>query len=62
MLERIRELAKAAGISIAETERRAGLSAGTIKAWGKTMPSADKVLSVAECFGVTVEFLLTGES
>ena len=60
MLERIKALAKAAGISIAETERRAGLSAGTIKAWGKTMPSAEKVLSVAKVFSVTVEYLLYG--
>lgn len=62
MKDRIKALANERGLSIAEIERRSGLSRNTIKKWNRSIPSVDKVASVAKCLGVTVEFLLTGES
>ena len=62
MKERIKALAKERGLSIAEVERRSGLSRNTIKKWDRSIPSVDKVASVAKCLGVTIEFLLGGDA
>ena len=61
MKDRIKALAKERGISVAEVERRSGLSKNTIKKWDRSIPSVDKVASVAKCLGVTIEDLLGGE-
>lgn len=61
MKDRIKALAKERGFSIAEVERRSGLSKNTIKKWDHSTPSVDKVASVAKCLGVSIEDLLGGE-
>ncbi len=58
MLERIAELCREKKISILELERRAGLKNRTIYKWDQSMPSADKVKSVADVLGTTMEELL----
>lgn len=58
MLERIKALAREQRLSIAEVERKAGISKNTIKKWNRSMPSADKVASVAKVLHTTVEELL----
>lgn len=52
-------LCKERGTTFAEVEREAGLGKGTIRRWGDNAPSVDKVKTVADHFGVTVDYLLT---
>ena len=42
VLGKIKELAKQRNISLAELERRTGLSSGSITKWGKSAPTVDK--------------------
>lgn len=49
------------GLTIKELERNLGFSNGSIAKWEKSFPSVDKVMKVADYFGVTAEFLLTGK-
>lgn len=41
-----------------------GFSYGTLRKWftNKTMPNADQACSIAKALGVTVEYLVTGET
>lgn len=59
--ERIRVLAKTKGVGIPAVEKALGFGNGTILKWEKSSPSADKLKMVADYFGVTVDYLLTGE-
>lgn len=56
--EKIRDFCKKRGITIKELEQRAGLPFRTVNRWGKVMPAADKLASVAKVLGTTVEELL----
>ena len=58
MLKRIRVLAAEKGVSVAKVERECGFSKNSIIKWDRNMPSADKILRVAQYFGVTVDYLL----
>lgn len=58
IIDRIKELAAEQRISLAELERRTGLSSGSITKWGKSSPSIDKLQKVADYFGVTTDFLI----
>ena len=59
--ERIRSLAKSKSISLPLLEEPLGFGAGTISKWDKSMPSADKLKAVAQFFGVSMDYLMTGE-
>lgn len=59
--ERIRVLAKLKGVGIPSVEKALGFGNGTILKWEKSSPSADKLKMVADYFGVSVDYLLTGE-
>lgn len=58
VLGKIKELAKQRNISLAELERRTGLSSGSITKWGKSAPSVDKLAKIAEYFHVSTDYLL----
>lgn len=58
LIQLIKELANEEGISLAELERRTGLSSGSITKWGKSSPSADKLQKIADHFDVSVDYLL----
>lgn len=45
-------------VTVAQLEREAGLSNGSIRNWDKSTPSVDKALAVARYFGVSVDYLL----
>lgn len=61
MSDRIQQLLEAKGISQSELEKVLGFGKGTISKWkGTTAPSADKLLKIAEYFGVTLDYLMTG--
>lgn len=59
--ERIKSLAEKRGMGLATIDSALGFGNGTIGKWGKSVPSADKLKTVADYFGVTVDYLLTGE-
>lgn len=61
MVERIRELCREKGISILKLEMACGFSNGSVNKWSRQSPSADKLLTVASFFGVSMEYLLTGK-
>lgn len=60
MYERIQRLILEKGITVAELERRVGVSNATISRWQKSIPSADKLQRVAKELGTTMDYLVTG--
>lgn len=56
--DRIHLLAKEKSLSIPKLEEHLGLGNGTISRWSKSSPSGDKLLLLAEFFGVSVDYLL----
>lgn len=60
--ERVTELAQKKGISVKKLEEELGLGRGSVHHWGESMPAADKLLKVADYFGVSVDYLLGREA
>lgn len=58
ILENIRSLCRERGISIARLEKTLGLGNATIRGWGSSSPSVDKLKQVADYFGTTVDALI----
>ena len=58
ILENIRILCRERGISIARLEKTLGLGNATIRGWGSSSPSVDKLKQVADYFGTTVDALI----
>ena len=58
LYERIKARCTEMGVSIAEVERQAGLSNGSISKWGKSMPQVDRLNAVAKVLGTTIGALL----
>lgn len=61
LVKRIQNLCSDSGTSLPKLERELGFSNGSIYKWDTNSPSANKALKVAQYFGVTVDYLLTGE-
>lgn len=63
MAERIQNLRKAKGVSQEELAEVAGVSRQAVSKWEseQSLPEIDKVLLIAEYFGVTTDYLLKGE-
>lgn len=61
ILEKINELCREKGISIAALERELGIGNGTIRRWDVVSPRFDKLLAVADYFKVTVDDLVRQE-
>lgn len=61
MVSTIKDLCKDAGTNLFRLEKDLGLANGTIKRWDSNTPSADRLHAVAEYFGVSMEYLLTGK-
>lgn len=59
ILNKIKELANLKQVSLAEIERQSGLSSGSITKWDKSSPSAEKLQSVADYLGVSMDYLLS---
>lgn len=58
LLENIKAKCKEKGMSVAQLEREAGITARTIIRWDEVSPSYDKVVNVAKVLGCTVEELI----
>ncbi|MBV5191118.1 helix-turn-helix domain-containing protein [Staphylococcus chromogenes] len=61
IVQKIRFLCQQQGITVAELERRIGLSNGQITKWRKQVPGINKVQLVADYFDVSVDYLLGRE-
>ena len=61
--ERIRDLCNSRGMAISTLEKKVGLSNATISKWkGKNGARAESVRKIADYFGVTEKYLMTGET
>ena len=58
MLDRIKQLCKENNTTITALNETFGWSPNAIGRWDKNKPSIDKVLLVADYFGVSVDYLL----
>lgn len=61
MKERIKELCRINGISMNKLEDALGFGKGYISKLGKSTPNAAKIKKIADYFGVTVDYLMTGK-
>mgnify|MGYP001623019429 FL=1 len=62
VFERIEELRKAKNVSQGKLEKELGFSNGSISKWRNSTPTYERLQKVAEYFGVSVEYLMTGET
>lgn len=60
MVDKIKNLAKGKGITVAEVEKQAGISHGAIGKWDTSKPLAENLQKVASVLGVRIEDLLEG--
>lgn len=60
LYERIKELCKRKGTSVAEMERALGFGRSSVSKIDKHMPSADKLQKIADYLGVTIDSLMDG--
>lgn len=64
MYEIYQKLLDEKGLKNADIARETGISNMTLSDWkkGKSTPKQDKLMKIADYFGVTVEYLMTGEN
>lgn len=55
---KIRDICKEKGMSVAAVEKKAGLSRGAISKWNNSTPSAENLNSVAKILKVKIDKLL----
>lgn len=60
MVERIKQLCLAKGISIPKLEEKLSFGRGSIYTWRKSSPSIENVAKVAKFFGVSIDYLFRG--
>ena len=62
LYEQIRDIAKSKGYSVNRLEKELGFSNGSISKWRNSTPTYERLQKVADYFGVSVEYLMTGET
>lgn len=62
VFERIEALRKERKISQGNLEKELGFSNGSISKWKKSTPTPDRLQKLATYFGVSIEYLMTGEN
>lgn len=58
MLEKIKALAKARGVSLMDVEEACRIGKRSIYNWDTSVPAVDKVKAVADYFGITIDELM----
>ncbi len=58
LLDRVKQLINEHAMTMAELERKLDLSQGSIRNWGRSIPSGDKIKKVADFFDVSTDYLL----
>lgn len=61
VFERIENLRKSRKISQGKLEKELGFSNGSISKWKTSMPTPERLQKIADYFGVTIDFLMTGK-
>lgn len=61
MKERVKALCKKKGVSMNTAEKEIGLAKGYISKLGKSNPNMTTLQKMADYFGVSVEYLMTGK-
>ena len=61
VFERIENLRKSRNLSQGKLEKELGFSNGSISKWRNSTPTYERLQKVADYFGVTIEYLMTGE-
>ena len=59
--ERIQQLCKEKGVSVRQMEIDNGMIRGKASKWKMYTPKADALLALSEYFGVSTDYILTGE-
>ena len=59
--ERIKELCKEKGVTVKEMEAFVGIGEKNANKWKTRTPSAENLLKLSEYFGVSTDYILTGE-
>ena len=59
--ERIKTLCKEKGVTVTGTEKELGFARGSLCKVNTNKPSMEKVQKLADYFGVSVQYLMTGE-
>lgn len=59
--ERIEKLRKLANLSQGKLEKELGFSNGSISKWRNSTPTPERLQKIADYFGVSVDYLMTGE-
>ena len=59
--DRIKEICKEKGVGVTFVERKAKLANGAICKWNSSVPRVDKLESVANALGVTIDEILRKE-
>ncbi|MBQ9348173.1 MAG: helix-turn-helix transcriptional regulator [Oscillibacter sp.] len=60
IFDNIRALCMERGVSVRRVERETGIANGVIRKWNHQSPRVDKLLLVADYFGVTLDELVRG--
>ena len=60
--EKIKEMCEKKGVSISQCERDCGFSKGSISKIEKNRPNSKRLQALADYFGVTMDFIMTGEN
>lgn len=61
LFERVEKLRAEKQISQGKLEKELGFSNGSISKWKNSMPSPERLSKLADYFGVSVDYLVTGE-
>ncbi|MDF2790132.1 MAG: hypothetical protein K0S80_3230 [Neobacillus sp.] len=61
LVEKIKELAKIKGTTIAELERKLDFGNSTIRKWSTQSPSVERLQKVADYFNVPIDYLLNDD-
>ena len=61
LLDNIKSLCKAKGVSQRKMEQDIGISNGASSKWGSSSPSADVLQKLSSYFGVSINYLVTGK-
>lgn len=59
--ERIESLRTSQGLSQGKLEKQLGFSNGSISKWKNSTPKVERLQKLADFFGVSVEYLMTGK-
>lgn len=58
LYDKIKEICKEKGVSVASVEKKAGLKSGAISKWNISSPTVKSIQAVANHLGMTVEELI----